>query len=318
MIAIDLGHKNLKFIRFFSRKNNLKQGGYYISKQPKGLIEKGKLVDKEAIRKRIIEAMETLGHKSGAIRISLPRESGMVRAMDFPILRKGELRDAVKWEISRYLPFQEKEALIDFKINCKKEKKLKVTAAAISREVFFSWVRVFEGFKRMKIDRITLSPAALYSISRGKRENQVQIDWGAKGATFLLLSNGEPAMIRSLNLPEAGEPKNLIRREAHDAFTNLGDELERALLHIPQEEFSTKLKKIEISGGNSRTEGFQGYLEERFNTRVVFPDIKISPEDKENDLLTVAFGLGQLGGRPKWRNWIFPGMPKRGSNPEGF
>ncbi len=294
MLTVDWGKDNLKMISFMPSG---RPGNYCIEKVPAGLVGETGIQDEKEMKFLLEKCLQKLGLKKGFLRISLPRAGGRVMVMDLPFLEKKELQEAVKWEIARYLPYSPEEILYDFIALRKEKNRQKVAVAGFSREFFASCLQALPCRRSWRVDRITLPPVPLLPLSAEDKSNKVVIDWGGWGATLLFLGKGQPVLIRTLN--DRGKITG-------DDFERMAGEIERALIHIPQEEVSMGMEKIELTGGNTLAGGFSEFLVQRFNLPVSFPGAEWPESERKRALLALALGLGKLGGRKKWKNWILP------------
>ncbi len=307
MFALDWGEKNLKIVRFIPESRfEFKPVEYWMKEIPAGLLGERLVKDREGMDKLLNTTLGNCDFNSASLRVSLPRTRGRLMVMDFPILGKKELREAVKWEMTRYLPFPGEEALFDFICLEKGKKRQKIVAAAICAKFFRSFFNCLDRFGSFKYERITLAPAALFPLYSSWKENLVVLDWGWGGATLVFLSRGVPLLIRNLSIQGDNEKVNLVKKiNVEEDFIKVKKEIERALLHLPQKSSPWEMEKIIITGGNVLKNGFIKFLEENFKVPVRFPQ-KFWPEkEKEKVLLSVALGLGSLKRRKSWKELIF-------------
>ncbi len=307
MFALDLGEKNLKIVRFSSEKRSkLRPVDYWIKEIPAGLFGEKAVKDREGVKKLLNIPLGKSGLNSISLRVSLPRSRGRLMVFDFPLLGKKELKEAVKWEMTRYLPFRGEEALFDFVCLEKGNKKQKIVAGAICAEFFRSFFNFLNELGTFKYERITLAPAALFPLCSNGKADHVVLDWGWGGATLVFMSRGVPLLIRNLSIQEENEFNEMEKNNSEGYFIRVKKEIERALLHLPQKSSSWEMEKMIITGGKALKNGFIEFLEKNFKVPVRFPEYFWPENQKEQVLLSAALGLANLKRRKTWKELILP------------
>ena len=153
---------------------------------------------------------------SQAINISVSGASTVVRYIDFPRMNEDELKQALKFEVQKYIPFPINEVTLDSYILREdlSYNKMLVLVAAVKKEFINQRLKLIQeaGLKANIVDLDSLALINAFNFNYSDEE-----DANIKNKTIALLNIG--ASMSNLNILENGHP--VLSRDIYIAGNNL-------------------------------------------------------------------------------------------------
>jgi Tfp pilus assembly protein PilN len=130
-------------------------------------------------RGAIEKLVKEQGLTTGRVFLTLPRDHGVVRQLDFPVDVKDQLKSAVNLQLESLSPWATEEIYWDFALSqpAKGARSLRVTVAIIPKAVLDPWIDFFRSV------RLPLSGASLSSLSSA---HGAAVLWPNPGVTVML------------------------------------------------------------------------------------------------------------------------------------
>jgi type IV pilus assembly protein PilM len=199
IFGLDMGSRAVKIIKLRLFKDTVELWGFDIAPAQ---LDMGSLLKKFKLALDI-----------SWVNISACGPSTVIRYVDFPLMDKSELKQALRFEAQKHIPFSLNDIIIDGHILKENftEKKMLVLIAAIKKDLVQQRLKIIEeaGLKAniIDIDSVALVNAFDYNYAQ---------DEDVKNKTIGLLNIG--SSLSSLNILENGVPR--LSRDIHIAGNN--------------------------------------------------------------------------------------------------
>lgn len=203
LLGIDIGTGSLKIAEISWKKNRPTLKCIGIADLPQNIVADGKITDGDAVTDILKKLLSTCGATCRDAVAALGGQAVFVREMPFPVMSDEELREALKWEAEKYVPYAPETYYHDFSIigAGQNEQEVKVLLVAAQHSTVNELVQVIKnaGLRPAAID---IEPLALYRTLAGSANSMV-VDIGRNISQVIVFQNGSPAVTR--NLPLGGQ-----------------------------------------------------------------------------------------------------------------
>lgn len=199
-IGLDIGTENVKLaeVNFDRGRPRLLTAG--LQPIPDGLVEDGRIADDSSF----LELLRRLVSCSGAVSrnaiLALGGRAVFAREVLFPVMSDSELREAVKWDMEKYVPYDPGSFYYDFALAGTTESKLemRVLIAAVPKRIIQTVAALVKavGFRPFAID---IEPLALYRTLEGAHNSAV-LDIGGTVSQIIVFRQGSPAVMRTIEI----------------------------------------------------------------------------------------------------------------------
>ena len=116
MVGLDIGTSRVKLVELTARGASVELTRAAVELTPVDAIRDGKVVQPEQVA-AVIKKGLALGHfRPGEVVAAIAGQGVVVRHVQFPKMPEEELREALKWEGQKYIPFPMEEAVVDFEL----------------------------------------------------------------------------------------------------------------------------------------------------------------------------------------------------------
>lgn len=305
-IGLDIGTSSIKMaeVVWQNKQPLLKNLG--IVPLPEKLKGEGIFSDSELLMEVIRKLLATSGATSSNVVAAIGNRTVFIREVLFPVMSEGELKEAIKWDMEKYIPYEQDSYYYDFAIvgHGKTDLELKVLLVAAPKEKISELVAILKniGLKPRAID---IEPLALFSTISGA-ENAVIVDIGGSFSQVILFQQGSPVATRaipiggnrftevimeSLELPfaEAEQLKQrqqgLLRRvdaageeasEIHNQMELLANELarevQRTIEYYKIQNKEAVVERIFLSGGGAKLQNLAQHLATQIDISLTLHD----------------------------------------------
>ncbi len=219
--GLDISDLSLKFVKLEKKKKFFNLSFYTTISVKPGIIEGGKIKDKEAfiaILKTAREKIIKSGFKNSNVIASLPENKAFFQVVKMPKMSKEELKTAIPFEAENYIPLSSNDAYFDFEIISQDKGLLDVLVVAVPKEIVDSYLYCLKevGFvvQALEIE----SQAIARALIRGKKiPPTLIIDFG-RSITSLIFFSGKSIKF-TCSIPfSSSDITEVISREMNESF----------------------------------------------------------------------------------------------------
>jgi len=188
--GIDLGSSSVKVVKLSRQKISL---AAIINILPAERAETPVLIS------RLRQFFTDTGIAGSSAVIAIPGEHTFVRTITLPAMPETELKEAVRWEIKRQIPYAEEESVTDY-ISRESSEGHIVTFAAAERKNILKYVQIFEG-AGVKVAVVDIAPLALMrALNRQTPESFVLADIGSSAIEIIIVRSGVLRIARTVEI----------------------------------------------------------------------------------------------------------------------
>lgn len=201
-IGLDIGSGSIKMADVALRGDKLFLKRMAIADVPEHTFEDGSIADEDLL----VEALQRMADKNGFAGSQVATALGgrvlFIREVVFPRMSDKELREAIRWDLEKYVPFSAEQLYFDFWVvgPGATEVEARVLLVAVPKDVVDSLIRVVSraGLKLVAID---IEPLAVQRTLPAIADCML-IDSGASVSQVTLFQKGSPVFTR--NIPIGG------------------------------------------------------------------------------------------------------------------
>lgn len=200
MVGIDIGTNSLKLVELAWKRKVPFFRNYSITPIPSSVISDMGIEDSEAFAEILSKALTTSGIQAREAILAVGGRNIFVREVPFPPMTEKELKEAIKWDMEKYVPYEADSYYYDYSIipGEPSEKELKILLAAVPRHILDP---LLEAIKNAGlIPRVVdLESLALYR-TFSQFPNSMVLDIGGAFSQFFLFQQGVPVVNRTIPL----------------------------------------------------------------------------------------------------------------------
>lgn len=263
--GIDLGGSSLKIIQLKGKKVTL---ATYMDISYEDREDEQRLI---SLLRGLFKNINIVGKQTA---IQFPGNLAFIRSVNFPPMPHAELKEAVKWEVKRQLPYPLEEAVYDY-IAVPQEEGIAVTFAGGERK---SIERYLFPFKEagLQVTAIDVSPLCLLrALKPSSLGNTLMLDIGGVSTEINILKAGILRLTRTVELGGA------FIREVFLSNGNSPEESERLLREGTQEELKTALEEFLKEIMRSMDYYQANFKEKTFSEVILTGGVAINPSVKD-------------------------------------
>ena len=239
-VGLDIGTSTIKAVKLKFSKDQVELCSFDLEPTQ---------VDIGPVLKKISESYDIK-----RINLSVSGPSTIIRYVDFPRMNQGELKQALKFEAEKYIPFSISEVNLDSYVLKPElpDNKMLMILAAVKKEFINQRLKLIEnsGLNANLIDIDSLALVNAFEFNYSGDDN-------LKGKTIALLNIG--ACLTNLNILEVGSPR--LSRDIQIAGNNFTQKLQDTLamdfksaeelkLHPDKERLDKMIKAVESTLSN--------------------------------------------------------------------
>jgi type IV pilus assembly protein PilM len=116
MVGLDIGTSRVKLVELTAKGASIELTRAAVELTPVDVIRDGKVVQPEQVAAVIKKALAAGHIRPGEVVAAIAGQGVVVRHVQFPKMPEEELREALKWEGQKYIPFPMEEAVVDFEL----------------------------------------------------------------------------------------------------------------------------------------------------------------------------------------------------------
>lgn len=261
IVGLDIGSAFIKACEIDCKGGRANLRGIAILKTPSDAVANNEIVDPVALGKTIKRALQEAGIKSKRTICSVSGQSSLVvRIIEVPKMSRAELKDTMRWEVERHVPFAAEQVVTSYHPLVEPEdvpegQNMEVLLAVAQEAMVTRHLETLKaaGLQTLAIDIEPLAVSrALMDISNGQAPTGTVgvVNVGASSTDVSIYKNGNIAFTRSIQI--AGN--NLTKAIADNLGKPLGDAEDLKLSHGRVPEAASQ------AGGDTMFEGEFGGL----------------------------------------------------------
>ncbi|SMD06520.1 type IV pilus assembly protein PilM [Sporomusa malonica] len=199
-IGIDIGSGVLKIAEISWHKNipTLRAAG--MASLPDDLVRDGIIMDKMALAETLRRLLATAGSTGKHAIISVSGHAVFIRELTFPMMTNEELRQAIKWDLDKYVPANAENYYFDFSVigAGQEAHEVRVLLVAAPQTVIDAIIAICKevGLKAVAIDIEPLAVCRTFT----HEVNTLVVDIGQKICQISIFQNNCPVVSRLLPL----------------------------------------------------------------------------------------------------------------------
>ncbi|MFH1442388.1 MAG: type IV pilus assembly protein PilM [Candidatus Omnitrophota bacterium] len=316
-LGLDIGTSAVKAVKLRMLKENIELCGF----------------DTFPVENNLIEVIKTIikSQNMNVVNISVSGPLTIIRYMEFPKMQPEELKQALKFEAQKHIPFPIEEVHLDAHIlkNDLPDNKMMVLIAAVKNEFISQRLELMKDAQAI-VNVIDIDSLALINIFNHTKVDNIEnkaialINIGAAEINLNILENGIPLLSRDMHVGgnkftqrivesfeldfKTAEAKKLdfkqedaekIKQSWESVFISIINEV-RVSLDYYESQSSSSVTKIFISGGGSLLRELKDNLAKAFEIQVdywdPFKQMNISDKLDLQKLKAVSSQLAVAGG----------------------
>lgn len=225
VLGIDIGTGSLKIIELNFKNERPVVTKLAIADFSDNLFEDGRLVKPDELTSVLQHQLATGGFSSREAVIAIGGRSIFIREVVFPQMAEDELKEAIKWDMEKYVPYAPDSFYYDFSIigTANNGLEMRVLLVAAPKYHIDALVSVLKlaGLKPIAVDGEAF---ALYR-SIAKAENSILVDIGQYMSQIIVYQQGIPTVTRII--PLAGQRFTEVIMNALDLDVNEAERLKQ-------------------------------------------------------------------------------------------
>jgi type IV pilus assembly protein PilM len=321
IVGLDIGSSSIKLAEVISSSHGYILNQFLQIPLPRGIIVEGVLVDVRELSLKLKEIFKNSGLRGRGIATSLSGNSVIVKKVTFAQMEEAELRDLIRDEGGKYLPFDNMDDVnYDFQILGDNEfnpNQMDVIIVAAKKDIVNNYLDalVGAGLNVMIMDVDSFALETMYEANY-KYENDeivVIVNIGASITNINVIKGGMSIFTRDFTLggnsitealqekyqitfeeaekikiecPSDSDQDNMeLQNNILDFAEPICSEIERSIDYFRSTFGGENIKHVFLSGGSARISGLTAILSQRLNieTEIVNPLLEISYNKKNID-----------------------------------
>lgn len=291
MIGLDIGTYSIKAVELKKKDSLLSLTGFKITEKLQG----------EPLPASLKKVLEGANFSSTDLNISLSGNIVSARVIEMPEMSSEDLKNAVKCEVERFIPFSIEGAIIDYQIVAKNPaaKKNTVLFAAAREDFVKNFVDVISqiGFRVKSVDvsAVALTNAFLNARPSGEKDEEsafLLLNIGDSTSNVSVIHKGVPLILRDIaiagrevseaivksldvDIKEAyqikhnppADKKEAVAETIRMVLNKLSKEVRLSIGYF-ENQYSKGVSSIYLSGGSARLLGLREFLAESLDCKV--------------------------------------------------
>lgn len=115
VIGLDIGSSTMKAVELSGTRGSLRVEGVVVEPTPENTFVNGVIIDAETLGAGLANMIRNAGFRTRKVVSSLGGQTQLVvRVTEVPRMAEKQLRDAMKWDVERHIPFPATNIVMDF------------------------------------------------------------------------------------------------------------------------------------------------------------------------------------------------------------
>jgi type IV pilus assembly protein PilM len=325
LVGLDIGSSSLKLAEVISSAHGHVLNRFLHIPLPKGIINEGVLADARELSLKVKELFKNSGCQSRGIVTSLSGNSVIVKKVTFAQMGETELRDLIRDEAGKYLPFDNMDEVnYDFQILGNNEfnsNQMDVIIVAAKKDIVNGYLDALVGAGLnvviMDVDSFALETMYEANYEYENNEIVVIVNIGASITNINVIKDGmsiftrdfslggnsitealqekykvtfaEAEKIKIAGLPGHDKDNAELRKNILDYAEPIYSEIERSIDYFRSTFGGEYIKHVYLSGGSAKISDVTTILSQKLNieTEIINPFLKIGYNKINIDVKTL-------------------------------
>ncbi|MCX5707630.1 MAG: type IV pilus assembly protein PilM [Candidatus Omnitrophica bacterium] len=194
-VGLNIGVSSIKMVRLVFAKDAVKLSAFCVEENQ---------IDQDAVLKKIVQA-----NSIKKINISVSGQQAITRYIELPRMNAGELRQSLKFEAQKHIPFPIAEVNLDACIlrSDLPDNKMKVLLAAVKKDSLSQRLKLLSGLDLevgvVDVDSLALMNAFEFNYAQEeniKNRTLALLNIGSSTSNLNIMDSGYPALSRDINI----------------------------------------------------------------------------------------------------------------------
>jgi type IV pilus assembly protein PilM len=204
-VGIDIGKSAIKVAEVRRTARGIELRRFGVVPTPPGSVEGGLILDQQAVASTIRDVLRHAGVRTRRAVVSVTGQNVLARVLRLPPIPPEEVKQAIRWEAERHLPFPIDEAVIDVQtvreVTENGVRQLEVLLAAAPEALVLTHIRTLEGAS-LVVDAVEVGALAM---ARGLGQTEAEgthvlVNLGASTTDIAVVQDGVPQFTRTILL----------------------------------------------------------------------------------------------------------------------
>lgn len=202
-LGVDVGTGAIKVAEVRRSGRGIELVRYGIAATPAGAVEEGTILDDGAVAASLAALLRSARIRQRQAVVSINGPNVLARILRLPPIPEEEVKEAIRWEAERHLPFPVEEAVLDAQVVGEVteggQRQLEVLLAAAPEAMAMTSLRVLEG-AGLRAAAIELSALAMVRAltMRALPDTVAMVNLGASTTEVAIVRAGVPQLTRTL------------------------------------------------------------------------------------------------------------------------
>lgn len=281
IVSFDIDEDYIKIVEGKYYKNELIVYRCAEVKTPANCIDDGKIINKEALVKTLKEALTANRIRAKYASITTNSTQIINREITIPKVEDDELNTVINYEISRYLPINLNDHIVEVlmlgEVEVDGEKKQKVYTICYPEKIARSYFELLEALKLkpycLDVKFNSLNKIVNYSQEINRLQYHIEdsnifINIGAVSTDINIYKNGKIDFTRIIKQGYKTLAEYEKNNNNESGADQLIEELERIVQFYKNRVRGTQIRRIYLLGEGSRVENLDKYMSKRLGITV--------------------------------------------------
>lgn len=265
-VGIDVGKSAIKVAEVRRAARGIELRHFGITPTPAGSVEGGLILDRQAVARAVAGLLQRAGIRTRKAVVSVTGQNVLARVLRLPPIPDDEVKQAIRWEAERHLPFPVDEAVLDVQtvreVSEDGERQIEVLLAAAPEGLVLAHIETLEA-ARVSVEAVEVGALAMARALSQSTETGTQalINLGASTTDVAIVRDGVPQFTRTILLggdavtralaeqlhldPGAAEEVKIQRGMGWDAETAAGGQAAASSIDVATalDELTTQLRR---------------------------------------------------------------------------
>lgn len=290
-IGLDISDRSVKYVSLKKTKNSVRINTYGRQEIPAGIVESGKIINKDALAEIIRSIVKK--EKIPFTRVALPEEQIYLFTLSMPKVDPKEVATAIELSLEEHIPIAPHESVYDYDLIKEDKEGYHFSVIATPFAAINSYIELLEesGVTPLSFELEACSLARAV-FPQGSTDTVMLVDLGATRTGISIVDSGSVVLTQTVeiggynvtkslekNLKIKEEEAEKLKREFGMNFhegkesyleamagvlSAIRDEINKVYIywhtHAEEKQQNNKIKKIILCGGESLLKGFPEYI----------------------------------------------------------
>lgn len=244
-VGVDIGTRAIKVAEVRRTAKGIELSRYGVASTPAAAVQNGMILDPQAAGAAIVGLLREAGIRARRVIASVSGQHVLARILRLPPIPEDEVKQAVRWEAEKHLPFPVEEAVLDTQVvrelSDDGRRQIEVLLAAAPESLVQTYVETLEA-AGLTADAIEVSAVAMVRALASQATEGVvaMVNLGASTTEVAIVREAVPQMTRTMVEGEAA------------TLEALGLQLRRSFDFYRAQDEGGHIDRIMLCGGGAR------------------------------------------------------------------